>query len=166
MNWNTKFNTKNKFPHFKTVEFSLHTELHFRCVLPWTLNLDRFFHFSYLSLMIVQNNLVHRATRYNLYFKGTIYICERDLPHYSTCLLSPLCIYMISTAPFDLDLKDMGLPFTDMRCVVRFVVNPSREKSSFVFGWKESFPSFWCWLILVLALWISCRTLFKFWHWS
>ena len=51
-------------------------------------------------------------------------------------------LIVMSTAPFDLDLNDMGFPFTDISCDVLFVVNPSSEKSSFVFGWKESFPSF------------------------
>ena len=49
-------------------------------------------------------------------------------------------LIVISTAPFDLGLNDIGLPFTDMSCDILFVVNPSREKSSFVFSWNESFP--------------------------
>ena len=49
---------------------------------------------------------------------------------------------MMSTAPFDLDLNEMVLPFTDISCDALFDVNPSSEKSSFVFGWNESFPSF------------------------
>ena len=68
---------------------------------------------------------------------------------------------MMSTALLDLDLKEIGLPFTDNSCVLLFVVKPRSEKSSFVFGLNESFPSFWCWLILVLVLLISRRTLFR-----
>ena len=49
---------------------------------------------------------------------------------------------MMSTALFDLDLKDMGLPFTDMRCVFLFVVSLRSDKSSFVFGLNESLPLF------------------------
>ena len=49
---------------------------------------------------------------------------------------------MISTALLDLDLKEIGLPLTDNNCVLLFVVNPSNEKSSFVFGLNESFSSF------------------------
>ena len=51
-------------------------------------------------------------------------------------------LIVMSIAHFDLDLNDMGLPFTDMSCDILFVVNPSSKKSSFVFGWNESFPSF------------------------
>ena len=68
---------------------------------------------------------------------------------------------MMSTALLDLDLKEIGLPFTDNSCVLLFVVRPRREKSSFVFGLNESLPSFWCWFILVLVLLISRRTLFR-----
>ena len=38
---------------------------------------------------------------------------------------------MMSTAPFYLDLNDIGFPFTDMSCSVLFVVNPSSKKLSF-----------------------------------
>ena len=37
-------------------------------------------------------------------------------------------------ADIDLDLNEMVYTFTDISCVVLFVVNPNREKSSFVFG--------------------------------
>ena len=53
-------------------------------------------------------------------------------------------LIVISTAPFDCDLNDMGLPFTDINCDILFVVNPSREKSSLVFRWNESSLWFWC----------------------
>ena len=36
---------------------------------------------------------------------------------------------MMSMAPFDLDFKYMGFPFTYMACVVPFIVNPSSENS-------------------------------------
>ena len=68
------------------------------------------------------------------------------------------------TALLDLDLKEIGLPFTDNSCVLLFVVRPRSEKSSFVFGLNESLSSFWCWFILVLVLWISSRTFFKSRH--
>ena len=68
---------------------------------------------------------------------------------------------MMSTTLLDLDLKEIGLPFTDNSCVLLFVVRPRREKSSFVFGLNESLLLFWCWFILVLVLLISRRTLFK-----
>ena len=71
---------------------------------------------------------------------------------------------MMSTALLDLDLKEIGLPFTDNSCVLLFVVRPRSEKSSFVFGLNESLPLFWCWFILVLVLLISRRTLFKSGH--
>ena len=51
---------------------------------------------------------------------------------------------VMSTAPLDLDLKDIGLPFTDMSCVDQFVVSPRSEKSSLDFALNESFPSYWC----------------------
>ena len=49
---------------------------------------------------------------------------------------------MMSTALLDLDLKEIGLPFTDNSCVLLFVVRPRSEKLSFVFGLNESFPLF------------------------
>ena len=71
---------------------------------------------------------------------------------------------MMSTTLLDLDLKEIGLPFTDNSCVFLFLVRPRRERSSFVFGLNESLPLFWCWFILVLVLLISRRTLFKTGH--
>ena len=68
---------------------------------------------------------------------------------------------MISTALVDLDLKEIGLPFTDNSCVLLFVVRPRSEKLSFVFDLNESLRLFWCRFILVLVLLISRRTLFK-----
>ena len=65
------------------------------------------------------------------------------------------------TTLLDLDLKEIGLPFTNNSCVLLFVVRPRSEKSSFVFGLNESLPLFWCWFILVLVLLISRRTLFR-----
>ena len=41
-------------------------------------------------------------------------------------------LIVMSTAPFDLDLNEMGFHFTEMSCDVLFVVNPCSEKSSFV----------------------------------
>ena len=49
---------------------------------------------------------------------------------------------VMSTALLDLDLKEIGLPFTNLSCVLLFVVRPRSEKSSFVFGLNESLPSF------------------------
>ena len=37
---------------------------------------------------------------------------------------------VMSTALLDLDLKEIGLPFTDNSCVLLFVVRPRSEKSS------------------------------------
>ena len=49
---------------------------------------------------------------------------------------------MMSTALLDLDLKEIGLPFTDNSCVFLFVFRSRSEKSSFVFGLNESLSSF------------------------
>ena len=63
---------------------------------------------------------------------------------------------MISTAPFDRDLNDIGLPFTDINCDILFVVNPSREKSSLdSFGMSLLLGSgadlFWSWTSVFLV---------------
>ena len=58
---------------------------------------------------------------------------------------------MVLTALFNIDLKEIGLPFTGSSWVLLFVVKLRREKSSFVFGLNKSFLLFWCWFIWVLV---------------
>ena len=68
---------------------------------------------------------------------------------------------MMSTALLDLDLKEIGLPFTNNSCVLLFLVRPRSKKSFFVFDLNESLSFFWFRFILGLVLFISRRTLFK-----
>ena len=59
-------------------------------------------------------------------------------------------LIVMSTAPLDLDLNEIGFPLTDISWDDLFVINPRSEKSSLDFALNESSPSFRCWLILVL----------------
>ena len=61
-----------------------------------------------------------------------------NFPDFRNLVNSCGFLIVMSTALFDHDLNDMGLPFTDINCDILFVVNPIKEKSSFVFCWNES----------------------------
>ena len=67
-------------------------------------------------------------------------------------------LIMTSMAPFDLDFRDIGFPFTDIRWFDLLVMSPNNEKSSGVFAQKASSLSFWCVLFLDLDFLISSRT--------
>ena len=47
---------------------------------------------------------------------------------------------MMSTAPLDLDLKEIGFPLTDISWDDLFVVNPRSEKLSLDLSFNESSP--------------------------